>query len=131
MAKIPCASVDDYIALQPEAARAVLERVRRAIAKAAPGIEESISYNIPTYKLHGGRLLYFAGWKKHCSLYPATPEVLAAFRDDLKPYSVVKSTIQFPYSVPVPTALIERIAKFRAREILKHTKSGKAAPRKP
>ena len=73
-------SVDAYIAAQPEAAQRALDRVRRTIQKAVPKAEESISYKIPTYKLHGERLLYFAGWKQHYSLYPATKRLLAALQ---------------------------------------------------
>jgi uncharacterized protein YdhG (YjbR/CyaY superfamily) len=116
-------SVDQYIAAQPETAQAALERVRRTIRKAAPKAEESISYKIPTYKLHGERLLYFAGWKKHYSLYPATKRLLAALKEDLKPYEVVKSTVRFSLAEPVPVKLIAKIAKFRAKEISKREKS--------
>ena len=39
-----------------------------------------ISYQIPAYKLHGGAvIIYFAGWKQHYSLYPATGPLVAAF----------------------------------------------------
>ena len=75
MAKTSFKSVDDYIASQPEAVQAVLQRVRSIIRKAVPGAEEVISYQIPTYKLHGRAVLYFAGWKQHYSLYPATGRV--------------------------------------------------------
>ena len=61
--------------------------------------------------------LYFAGWKQHYSLYPANGRVLAAFKDELAPYEVNKSTIRFPLSLPVPGRLIGRIAKFRAKEV--------------
>ena len=56
-------TVADYLAAQPEATRRVLERVRRAIRSALPGAEEVISYKIPTYKLLGGTVPYFAGWE--------------------------------------------------------------------
>jgi uncharacterized protein YdhG (YjbR/CyaY superfamily) len=117
MAKTKFNSVDEYIASQPEAARDVLVRVRSAIRRAVPGAEEVISYQIPTYKLQGGRVLYFAGWAKHYSLYPATDHLAAAFKDDLAPYEIDKGTIRFPLSQPVPVKLIERIAKFRAKEV--------------
>jgi uncharacterized protein YdhG (YjbR/CyaY superfamily) len=110
-------SVDEYIAAQPEAARQALELVRTAIRKAVPKADESISYKIPTYKLHGERLLYFAGWKQHYSLYPATKTMLAMLKDDLKPYDVVKSTVRFPLAEPVPVKLIAKVAKFRAKEV--------------
>ena len=83
----------------------------------------AISYKIPTYKLHGERLLYFAGWKKHYSLYPATKRLLAALKEDFKPYEVVKSTVRFSLAEPVPVKLIALIAKFRAQEITESKKS--------
>jgi uncharacterized protein YdhG (YjbR/CyaY superfamily) len=123
MAKTNFKFVDEYIASQPEAVRGVLKRVRSTIRKAVPGAEEVISYQIPTYKLHGGPVLYFAGWRQHYSLYPATDHVVAAFKDDLVPYEVNKGTIRFPLSEPVPVKLIERIAKFRAKEVAEREKA--------
>jgi len=110
-------SVDDYLAAQLRVAQSALRRVRSAIRKAVPKADESMSYGIPTYKLDGERLLYFAGWKKHYSLYPATKTMLAAFKDGLGNAQVVKSTLQFSFAEPVPVKLIGRIAKFRAKEI--------------
>jgi uncharacterized protein YdhG (YjbR/CyaY superfamily) len=116
-------SVDEYIATQPETAKRALELVRKTIRKAVPEAEESITYKMPTYKMHGERLLYFAGWKQHYSLYPATKRLLATLKNDLKPYEVVKSTVRFSLAEPVPAKLIERIAKFRAKEVSESKKS--------
>jgi uncharacterized protein YdhG (YjbR/CyaY superfamily) len=115
-------SVDDYLAAQPLVAQSALHCVRSTIRKAVPEADESMSYGIPTYKLHGERLLYFAGWKKHYSLYPATKRLLAAFNGDLGNAEVVKSTLRFSFAEPVPVKLIERIAGFRATEVTKKSK---------
>ena len=96
--------------------------VRAAIRKGVPGVEESISYQMPTYKLGGRRVLFFAGWKKHYSLYPVTDSLVAEFKDELEPYEISKGTIRFPLSAPAPVKLIERIAKFRAGEARVPTK---------
>jgi uncharacterized protein YdhG (YjbR/CyaY superfamily) len=117
MAKAEFKSVDEYIASQPEAVRSLLAQVRKTIRDSVPQAEEVISYNMPTYKLHGEVVLYFAGWKQHTSLYPATGRVLAEFKKELEPYKIHKATIRFPISQPVPAALIARIAKFRAKEV--------------
>jgi uncharacterized protein YdhG (YjbR/CyaY superfamily) len=122
MAKTDCKSVDEYIASQSEAVRGVLGRVRSAIRKAVPGAEEVISYKIPAYKLPSGPVLYFAGWRQHYSLYPATERLVTAFKDELAPYEVSKGTIRFPLSQPVPVKLIGRLAKFRAREVAERKK---------
>jgi uncharacterized protein YdhG (YjbR/CyaY superfamily) len=116
MAKTDFESVDQYIAAQPAALRPVLERVRGILRKALPDAEEGISYQIPAYELHGERVVYFAGWKEHYSLYPAGERLVEAFQEELAPYEVGKGTIRFPLSQPVPARLIERIARFRARE---------------
>jgi len=129
MAKTDFKSVDEYIASQPETVQGVLERVRSTIRKAVPGAEEVISYGIPTYKLHGGPVIYFAGWKQHFSLYPASEHVVAALKDDLAPYKINKGTIRFPLSAPVPVKLIERIAKIRAKQLAEVEKAKGAAPK--
>jgi uncharacterized protein YdhG (YjbR/CyaY superfamily) len=64
MSKTDFSSVDEYIASQSEAVQGLLQSVRRTIRKAVPGTDEVISYNMPTYKLPAGPVIYFAGWKK-------------------------------------------------------------------
>src|SRR5882724_11814724 len=112
MAKTEYKSVTEYIAKHPKDVQAVLKRVRSIIRKALPKAQEVISYQIPAYKMNGGTVIYFAGWKQHYSLYPAGDRLIAAFRDEIAPYKVSKGTIRFPLSQPVPVKLIERIAKF-------------------
>jgi uncharacterized protein YdhG (YjbR/CyaY superfamily) len=116
MAKTDFKSVDEYIATHTEDVQAILSCVRSTIRNAVPGAEETISYQIPAYKLHGSAVLYFAGWKRHYSLYPATDRLVRAFRSELAPYKISKGTIRFPLSEPVPLKLIADIAKFRAKE---------------
>ena len=115
-------TVSEYIAAQPKAAQAALRRVRRAIQKALPRAQERISYNIPAYQLDGRMVLYFAGWKRHYSLYRGKT-LVAAFKDELAFSKVSKGAICFPLGEPVPAQLIERIAKFRAKELATRRKS--------
>jgi len=111
-------SVTEYIASQPKAAQGTLRKVRTTIRKALPGVEEAISYGIPTFKLQGRGVLAMAGWKQHYSLYPSGARLIAAFKDALAPYEYNdKGTIRFPLAEPVPVKLIAAIAKFRAKEV--------------
>ncbi len=132
MAKMRIASVDEYIASQPEMVQRVIKRVRSIIRKAIPDAQETISYGIPTYKLEGRSVLYFAGWKQHYSVYPSNDRLVAAFRNDLAGHYDVsgKGTIRFPLSEPIPVKLIDGIAKFRAREVAEHQKLARAAAKK-
>jgi len=120
-------TVDDYLAVLPRPTRVVLGRVRSTIRKALPGAEEAISYGIPVYKLHGRNVVYFAGWKEHYSVYPLNKRIEAAFATELARYEISgKGTVRFPLAQPVPVRLIQRIAKFRAREV-----AATAAARRP
>jgi uncharacterized protein YdhG (YjbR/CyaY superfamily) len=105
-------TVDEYIASFPPETRAILEKVRRTMRSAAPGTEETISYGIPTFKVDGSAVIYFAGYAKHVSVYPA-PRGAAEFKAELKDYAGGKGTVQFPLSEPIPYDLIRRIVKFR------------------
>jgi uncharacterized protein YdhG (YjbR/CyaY superfamily) len=110
-------TVAAYIAGFPRPVQAILRRVRGIVRKAVPNAEESISYQIPTYKLNGRPVIYFAAFKEHYSVYPSNTRLVAAFKDELAGYEMSKGTIRFPLSEPVPVKLIQGIVKFRAKEV--------------
>ena len=91
----------------------ILRRVRALIRKAAPLAEESVSYGIATYKLNGKPLVYFAGFPKHWSLFPANLKLPAA----LERYRAGKGTLRFPLDVKVPDAHITRFVKLRTARL--------------
>lgn len=129
MARPGFESVDDYIAAQPPAARATLKRVRSTIRKALPGASEGISYQIPIYKLDGAMVLYFAGFRDHYSIYPATPRVLTALGKQAAGVLHSKATLRFSYDDALPARLITRFAKLRAAEARERKQAKPAARR--
>ena len=131
MTKPTTHTVDAYIAEQPAGSRPTLQHLRRIIRKALPGAEETISYQIPTYKLNGRMVVYFAGWKQHWSLYPVTSAVRAALKTDLESYEISTGTIRFPLDEPIPTKLVEQIVRelSRAAEARRMVKAGTNRPR--
>ena len=122
MAKTDFKTVVEYIGSKSRPARVVLKRVRSTIRRAVPAAEEGISYQIPTYRLNGVPVIYFAGWKEHYSLYPASDDLVAVLKDELAGYEISKGTIRFPLSEPVPEDLIERIVRFRAEKLIQREK---------
>lgn len=113
-------SMDEYIATFPKETQKILEEVREIIKAAAPGTEERISYNIPTFTLNGKYLIYFAGWKNHISLYPI-PSGSDAFNKQIAKYVEGKGTVKFPLDEPLPLKLITKIVKLRVAENQKRT----------
>lgn len=107
-------TIDDYIGSFPGDVRPTLEAVRHAIRNAAPHAQEGISYGIPAFALDGRFVVWFAGWKRHISLYPI-PSGDPALTAELAPYVAAKGTLRFPLAEPIPLDLVGRIATELAR----------------
>lgn len=110
-------TVDDYIAAFPKDVQPILQKMRTTIKEAAPEVEEAISYQIPTFKLNGHYLIYFAAYKKHIGLYPV-PIGDAAFKKELLPYASGKATLKFPLNDPIPYKLVSKIVKVKVKNSL-------------
>ena len=103
-------TVDAYVDGQPPAAQQILNEIRRRVRAIAPEATEAISYQIPTFKLHGKPLVYVAGWKSHVAIYPI-PECDERLAQDIARYESGKGTLRFALDEPFPFELVERVVK--------------------
>jgi uncharacterized protein YdhG (YjbR/CyaY superfamily) len=110
-------TINEYIKTFPEDVQIILEKISQTVREAAPDSTEAISYGIPTFKLNNIPLVYFAAWKNHIGFYPMLSPA-KAFKRELSVYKQGKGSIQFPLDKPIPYRLVNKIVKFRAREIL-------------
>ena len=108
-------TVDEYLAGIPAEASEAVKKIRTIIKKAAPKAEEGLSYGIAGFKQNGKYFIYYSGYKKHTSIYPA-PRSHEDFAEELTAYKGGKGTVQFPLDKPLPADLIKRIVKFRLKE---------------
>lgn len=114
MKKRQVSTVDEYISSFPEEIQEILENLRKTIKALAPNSVETISYQMPTFKLNG-ILVHFAAHKNHIGFYP-TPSVIEKFQKELRNYEFSKGTIKFPINKPIPIELIRRILEFKIKE---------------
>ena len=77
-------NIDEYIERYPKNIQAVLQKIRLVIKRSAPEATETISYQIPTFKL-GGNLVHFAAFTKHISFFP-TSSGISKFKKELEEY---------------------------------------------
>lgn len=110
-------SIDAYLATLPADQREALQRLRVQIARLLPRAEEAISYGMPAFKLEGRAVVWFAGWKDHCSVYPLTDSFLAANADALKPYGRTKGSLHFTSDTPLPDALLRSLVRARLADL--------------
>ncbi len=107
-------TVDEYIMQFPNEIQDILQELRQLVKDAAPEAEEKISYQMPTYYLHGN-LVHFAAYKNHIGFYPA-PTGIEAFKEELSIYKNAKGSVQFPINKAIPFDLIRKIVEFRVSE---------------
>jgi uncharacterized protein YdhG (YjbR/CyaY superfamily) len=107
-------SIDEYIASAPVTVRPVLEEIRRVIGRIVPSAKETISYQMPAFKLDK-TFVYFAAFKKHIGVYPPV-RADQALAEALLPYRGEKGNLAFPLDQPIPYELIGRVAATLAQK---------------
>lgn len=110
-------TIDEYIEQFSPDVQVILEKIWEVIREAAPEAKETISYQMPAFKL-SGMLVYFAAWKKHIGFYPPISGD-DALEKSVAPYANEKGNLLFPnetFEKPMPYNLIKRIVKLRVKQ---------------
>ncbi len=106
--------VDDYLSRVPLDQRKALQQLRRTIKSVAPDAEETISYQIPTFKLNGRMLVSYAAFAEHCSFFPGAGPT-ETHKDELKSFATSKGTVRFTPDKPLSPTLVKKLVKTRIR----------------
>lgn len=109
--------VDAYLATLPEEQRAQLAGLRRRLAQLVPHATEAISYGMPALKLGGRLLVSYAGWKRHCSIYPMRDDVLERHAEALRGYATTKGSLHFSAAQPMPDEVLVDLVRARIAEL--------------
>lgn len=109
--------IDGYLAALPEDRAAALAKLRAQIHKAMPGLEECISYNMPSFRHEDGRVLAgFLATNKGCSYYPHSGRTLATLKKDIATYEGTSGALHFDPEKGLPATLVKKLLKTRLAE---------------
>ncbi len=97
--------VDGYIANVPAERQAKMEQIRHLIFETAPETVEMISQRMPSYKLNGKQLAYFANGKNHIGFF-VDSKIVADNLQKLKGYVTCNSGFQLKFEEPLPVDLM-------------------------
>jgi len=110
-------TIDEYIASIPAERRSAINELRAAVKAAAPEATETIAYQMPALRSHGGQFLVsYAAYKHHYSLFPASDGVVQELGAAIRPYLSGRGTIRFPADQPIPASLVTRVVEVRMAE---------------
>jgi uncharacterized protein YdhG (YjbR/CyaY superfamily) len=114
---VSAAEIDEYLRDVDEPKRGTLQAMRGMILEVVPEAEEGISYRVPAFRVHGKVVAGFAAFKDHLSYLPFSGSVLGQLGDELRGYTMTKSSLHFPIDRPLPKALVKKLIAVRLDEI--------------
>lgn len=110
-------TIDEYLEGAPDPQKDTLTELRATLRKILPEAEETISYNMPAFKVKGKAVAGFAYFKEHCSFFPHSGTVLPELADDLEGYEWTKGTLKFAVDQPLPEDLVRRVVEVRMEQL--------------
>ena len=111
------ARVDAYLDALPQEQRAALQRLRERIRGLVPEAEETISYGMPAFRHRGSFFVSYAGWKRHCSLYPMTDSFRARHGAELEGFGGTKGSVHFTPERPLPDEVLDELLRARLADL--------------
>lgn len=112
-------NVDEYLDNFSGETRKRLDTIRKMIKQEIPDGDEVITYGIPTIKIKGKYVIYFAGYENHVSIYPL-PQA-KELQEVIKPYIAGKGTLKFSLDKPLPEELIKKVIKAKLADYKNRT----------
>jgi uncharacterized protein YdhG (YjbR/CyaY superfamily) len=107
-----------HLATLPQPQRDTLTALRLTLQELLPDATQTISYNMPCFKVDGVAVAGFDGFKGHCSYFPHSGNVVGAVTGIPAWCTVAtKGTLQFPVDRPLPKAVVRKLVRARLREI--------------
>ena len=109
--------VDEYLGALDEPKRSTLQTLRSTILEIVPEAEQVISYGLPAFRVRGETVAGFAAFKAHLSYLPFSGSVLGQLADQLRGYTMTKSSLHFPIDRPLAKPLVSQLVAVRLAEI--------------
>ena len=107
-----------HLAKLPQPQRDTLTALRATLRDLLPDAVECLSYNMPCFKVDGVAVAGFEGFKKHCSYFPHSGNVVGQVTGVPAWCTIAtKGTLQFPVDRPLPKTLVRKLVQARLREI--------------
>ena len=76
-----------------------------------------IAYRVPAFRLRGKTVAGFAAFNDHLSYLPFSGSVLGQLADELRGYTMTKSSLHFAVDRPLPKSVVRKLIAVRLKEL--------------
>lgn len=108
--------VDAYLSGVEPAKRKHLEHIRALVHELVPGVEETISYGMPTFKINGKPIIHIAAFKQHMSIFPTGDGDVVTI-PGVEAFRTSKGTLQFTEEKPLSDEMLRAIILLRLSKV--------------
>lgn len=105
-------TVEGYFSQFSPTQNARMQELRTLLLKLMPGVTEKLAWAVPNYLYGDDFVVSLVASKGHLGLYPGK-EAIAALKDRLAGYDLIKGGIHLPWDQPIPEALVKSIIDFQ------------------
>jgi uncharacterized protein YdhG (YjbR/CyaY superfamily) len=110
-------SVEEYLASLDPVKAGTLRSVINFILRQFPELESRISWNVPQIHRNGEYVFGVNAFKRHLTLAPWSPRVMAGFKMRLKKFVVKQHTFQVPVDWKIDGKLLKDLVRARLAEL--------------
>lgn len=101
-------TVEGYFSQFSPAQNARMQELRVLLLKLMPGVTEKLAWAVPNYLYGNDFIVSLVASNGHLGLYPGK-EAIAALKDRLAGYTLIKGGIHLPWDQPIPEAVVKSI----------------------
>lgn len=109
-------TVEGYFSQFSQAQNAWIQELRKLLLRLMPGVTEKLAWAVPNYLYGNDFIVSLVASKGHLGLYPGK-EAIAALKEELEGYALIKGGIHLPWDQPIPEALVKSIIGFQLARI--------------
>lgn len=114
----PAASpLETYLAGQPPEHAELLRDLRARVLALVPQATDAMGYGMPMLRLDGQGLVWFASWKRHCSVYPVGPAFIAAHPELAEHGHTDKGALHFSARRPLSDGVVRDLVRERLADL--------------
>lgn len=108
--------IDAYVGEFDGPTRVTLDALVNTLRQLLPTADETISYAMPCFALHGTAVAGFAAFKNHCAYLPHSGSVIAKV-PDVAHMTSTKGSLHVPLGTKLPKSVVKKLIRVRLDEI--------------